>query len=169
MRTNSVRKKYTEEQLVKAVSENQSVAGVLRQLGLKAAGANYSNINKHIKELSLDTSHWKGQGWNKGCTFGPKRELSAYLVDNTLRNEPQIGSNSLRKRLIREGIKEHKCECCGITEWNSFPTPLELDHINGNHFDNRLENLRILCPNCHAQTPTYRGKNKSRSNSDETL
>jgi 5-methylcytosine-specific restriction endonuclease McrA len=62
--------------------------------------------------------------------------------------------------LINEGIKEHKCELCGITEWNGKPAPIELDHINGKHTDNRIENLRILCPNCHAQTPTWR-KSKS--------
>jgi heterodisulfide reductase subunit B len=59
-----------------------------------------------------------------------------------------------------EGLKEHKCECCGIIEWNGKPAPIELDHINGNRRDNSLDNLRVLCPNCHAQTDTYRGKNK---------
>ena len=80
---------------------------------------------------------------------------SEYLVENSV-----VQSFKLKGRLIAEGLKEHKCECCGITEWNGKPAPIELDHINGNHHDNRLENLRILCPNCHAQTDTYRGKNK---------
>ncbi len=160
MRKNAVRRKYTEDQLVTAVSENASFAGVLRSLGLKPAGANYANVKRHIKDLSLDTSHWTGQGWNKGKTLAPRREMSVYLVDNTSRLYPHISSNALRKRLIREGLKEHKCECCGITEWNGKEAPLELDHINGNHEDNRLENLQILCPNCHAQTETYRGRNK---------
>ena len=73
--------------------------------------------------------------------------------------ESRYQSNKLRKRLIREGIKQRRCECCGITSWNGKPAPLELEHINGDKQDNRLENLLILCPNCHAQTDTYRGKN----------
>lgn len=65
----------------------------------------------------------------------------------------------LKLRLFEEGLKERKCEWCGITEWNGQPAPLELDHIDGNSQDNSFENLRVLCPNCHAQTPTYRGAN----------
>ncbi len=160
MRKNAVRRKYTEDQLIVAVSENKSFAGVLRSLGLKPAGANYANVKLHIKELQLDTSHWTGQGWNKGQTFSPRREISEYLVNNTFKEFPCISSNALRKRLIKEGLKEHKCECCGITEWNGKAAPLELEHKDGNHFNNVLENLQILCPNCHAQTETYRGRNK---------
>lgn len=71
-------------------------------------------------------------------------------------------SNKLRKRLLAEGLKERKCEKCGLTEWNGKTAPLELDHINGIKTDNRIENLRILCPNCHAQTEHYRGRNTRR-------
>jgi Zn finger protein HypA/HybF involved in hydrogenase expression len=160
MRKNSVRKRYTESQLIEAVKNAISIAGVLKLVGLKPAGANYSNIKRHIKELQLDTSHWKGQGWNKGQNLGHRRDISEYLIDNTLRIGPVIGSNALRKRLIKEGFKRAECENCKLREWNGQPAPLELDHINGNHEDNRIENLQILCPNCHAQTETYRGKNK---------
>lgn len=71
-------------------------------------------------------------------------------------------TNNLRRRLIRSGLKAARCEICGITEWQGRPAPLQLDHINGDRCDNRLENLRIVCPNCHAQTETYCGKNQGR-------
>lgn len=67
-------------------------------------------------------------------------------------------SHRLRLKLIREKVKEHKCEICNLSQWNGLPIPLELDHINGNKKDNRLENLRILCCNCHAQTSNWRGR-----------
>ena len=71
----------------------------------------------------------------------------------------KISSNSLRKRLLSESVLNFECSCCKLTEWNNKPISLELDHINGTSNDNRLENLRLLCPNCHSQTETYRGKN----------
>lgn len=70
-------------------------------------------------------------------------------------NSPTAKSHMLRLRLIEEGLKEAKCEVCGLEKWNGFPIPLELHHIDGNHYNNSLENLQILCPNCHAQTSTY--------------
>lgn len=70
-----------------------------------------------------------------------------------------VRTNALKWRLIREGIKRRRCESCGRNEWSGRPIPLELDHINGRREDNRLDNLRVLCPNCHAQTDTYRGRN----------
>ncbi len=68
-------------------------------------------------------------------------------------------SHNLKTRLIRAGIKGAFCEDCGLAAWSGKPIPLELHHVNGDSTDNRIENIRILCPNCHAQTPTYRGKN----------
>lgn len=72
------------------------------------------------------------------------------------------------KKLFNEGLKERKCECCNNTEWMGYPIPLELHHINGVHTDNRIENLQVLCPNCHAQTDNYRGKNIGMSAQEET-
>jgi len=83
--------------------------------------------------------------------------LSEILVKDSI-----YQSNKLRKRLIKAGLKSHQCETCGLVEWLGSPIPLELDHINGDKHDNRLPNLRIICPNCHALTDTYRGKNIGR-------
>ena len=146
---------YTEQQLIEAVKSSTSVRQVLGKLGLKEVGGNYSSTKKRISQLALNTDHFNGQAWNKGKKIGPKRPLEAYLS-----NEYAIQSFKLKQRLIREGVKTHQCEVCGITEWNGKPTPLELDHIDGNHSNNNLSNLRVICPNCHAQTENYRGKNK---------
>jgi len=148
---------YSEQDLRDAVKTSGSLRQVLQKLNIVAAGGNYETTKKRISHYGIDTSHFHGQLWNKGKTIGPKRPIEEYLV-----NGKYIQSNSLKKRLISEGIKEHKCECCGITEWNGQPTPIELDHIDGNRYNNVIENLRILCPNCHAQTDTYCGKNKSK-------
>lgn len=83
-----------------------------------------------------------------------KRSLQAVLVSGSTEK-----SSELKRRLIAEGLKSARCEQCDRDEWQGGPIPLELDHINGRNTDNRIENLRILCPNCHAQTQTYRGRN----------
>ena len=146
---------YTEDELREAVKTSTSIRQVLDKLNIVPAGGNYQTTNRRIQNLGIDTSHFTGQAWNKGKVIGPKRDIKEYLRENSV-----VQSFRLKNRLLAEGLKEHKCECCGITEWNGQPAPIELDHINGNHHDNRLENLRILCPNCHAQTDTYRSKNR---------
>ena len=73
-----------------------------------------------------------------------------------------IQSNKVRKKLLEEGYKTHQCECCGFTEWLGEPIPLELHHKDGNHYNNSLDNFQLLCPNCHAKTSSYRGKNCSK-------
>ena len=149
--------KYTEQEFINAVKSSFSIRQVLDKLNLKQAGGNYKTIKRGIKRLNLDTSHFKGQGWNKGKTFSPKRDIQEYLS-----NKITIQSNRLKKRLIKEGYFEHKCYQCNLKTWNGKPIPIELEHIDGNHANNNLDNLTILCPNCHAQTETYRGKNISK-------
>jgi hypothetical protein len=154
-------RRWTDEQLAAAVSEVRSVAAVLRRLGLKPGGGVYVAINQRIAELGLDTSHFKGQGWAKGLK-NPVRRPVRPLAEILVRDSDYLHTDDLRKRLLREGLKAQKCEACGGTSWNDRPIPLQLDHINGIRTDNRLVNLRLLCPNCHAQTETYCGKNVGR-------
>jgi hypothetical protein len=85
--------------------------------------------------------------------------VAARPLEKVLVAGRRIQSNRLKERLIREGLKRRRCELCERQDWNGRPIPLELDPVNGRRDDNRLENLRIVCPNCHAQTSTYRGRN----------
>lgn len=99
-----------------------------------------------------------GKVWNQGerfRTIKPTRPLNKVLVEHST----WINSNNLRQRLLKEGLKEYKCECCNRTEWLGKPIKLELHHVNGIKNDLRIENLQILCSNCHAYTDNYRGKN----------
>ena len=146
---------YTKADLISAVKSSTSIRQVLKKIGLVPVGGNYLTIKLLCKKDNISISHFTGQAWNRGKTFGPKRLLSEYLS-----NKYRICSDKLRKRLIREGLFERKCYKCERTMWNNLPIPLELEHINGHHLDNSLGNLTILCPNCHAQTPTYRRQKK---------
>jgi len=148
------RKGYTYEQVILAVKNSTSIRQVLNKLGLKEAGGNYSSIHKLINKLEIDTKHFSGQSWNKGIKFGPKRPIEDYLS-----NQQTINSHKLRKRLINDKIFPYKCSNCHLSQWLDQPIPLELEHIDGNHNNNSLDNLTLLCPNCHAMTSTYRGKN----------
>ena len=150
--------KYTEEQLKEAVKKSTSYRQVLQRLGVSPYGGNYDVLRKALKYFNIDTSHFTGQAWNKGKKLPSKRDISQYL-----NNELSIQSYKLKNRLLKEGLFEHKCSNCSRLTWLNHPIPLELDHINGNNKDNRLKNLRLLCPNCHALTSTYRSKNRSKA------
>ncbi len=149
-------RKYTELQLRQAIRESYSLAQVLIQLGVRPYGGNYDVLRKAVKHFGLDTSHFTEQCWNKGKRTGAKQKIEKFLT-----NELPIQSYKLKMRLLSEGLLERLCANCFNAEWLGQPIPLELDHINGNHQDNRFSNLRLLCPNCHALTPNYRGKNIS--------
>jgi Zn finger protein HypA/HybF involved in hydrogenase expression len=155
---------YSVEEFKEAVESSFSIAQALTILGVSPKGGNYRVFKKFEKLYGIDTSHFTGQGHLKGKTHN----FNTTPLNEILVKDYEYSSNKLRKRLISEGIKEHKCECCGLNEWLGESIPLELDHIDGDHYNNTLENLKILCPNCHAKTPTYRGKNK-KSNNSQTL
>lgn len=142
--------------LERAVKETFSYRQVLSRIGLKEAGGNYKQIKKYISEYKLDISHFKGRGWNAGLSgIGkPVIPLSKILVRNST-----FQSYKLKKRLFADKLKPQHCEQCGWSKkTQSGHLPLELDHINGDHTDNRIENLRVLCPNCHSLTPHHRGR-----------
>lgn len=149
-------RKYTDQQLAEAIRTSRSWSQVLTKIGLKAGGGSYTHVKKLADKLELDTSHFTGKGWNVGMAFRPGRHysLSEILVENST-----YQSHKLRLRLIKEGIFRAQCNLCKRVTWLKHPVPLELDHINGINDDHRIGNLRLLCPNCHAQTETYCGKN----------
>ena len=149
------KRKFTIDQLIDAVRSSTSIRQVIFKLNLVPAGGNYSTIKKMINELSLDSSHFTGQLWSKGKQVALKRPTEDYLT-----NKQSIQSHKLRLRLLREGYFVHKCYNCNNKLWLNNPIPLELEHKDGDHTNNELDNLTLLCPNCHALTPTYRGKNK---------
>lgn len=149
-------RKYTEEQLKEVVKASRSIRQVLNQLGLAEAGGNYSTVKSKIAELHLNTNHFLGRGWKRGNS---KPVFQAKSLKDILVASSSYQSYKLKCRLIEEGLKKEQCERCKNVLWNGEKIPLELHHINGNGRDNRLENLLLLCPNCHAQTKTYRAKN----------
>jgi hypothetical protein len=150
-----VRYRYTDEDVALAVEQSESVAGVMRLLGIKPAGGSHFHISKRIKKLGLDTSHFTGQGHNKGKTFHAHRKSADEILverhDLGRRAKPHL----LRRALLEVGIP-HMCAECGTHDtWNGRPLTLYVDHINGDSLDCRLENLQFLCPNCHSQTPNF--------------
>ena len=147
--------KYTKELMESAIKDSYSIAEVCRKVGLKPVGSNYKTIKSKIELYNLDISHFTGQAWNKGKNFS---EETARLPLNEILQEGVIYcSDTLKKRLIKQGLKENRCELCHIS---GEEVGLELHHINGNHYDNRIENLQILCPNCHSKTPNFRNRNE---------
>lgn len=154
----SAHRTWTIEQLRKAVRNSFSIRQTIREVGLIPAGGNYVQISRAIRDNTIDTSHFKGNAWNKGLKVPkePKYKLDELLVQNS-----QYGLYRLKRRLFEAGLKSAKCEECGWSKMSpDGRIPIELDHINGDRYDNRLENLRILCPNCHSMKSTHRGKNK---------
>ena len=146
--------KYTEEFVKQAFNNSKRISDFCRNLGIKPTGGNYRIAKNLITKFNLDITKLKREPWNKGHKVTqPHYTLESLLVKNSLHK----GTTSLKNRLIKEGIKEQKCEICGYTE------NLELHHINGDPTDNRLENLQILCPNCHAKTNNFRFKGKGRT------
>jgi hypothetical protein len=154
------RTKWTDDDLRIAVAESQSVAEVLRKLGYKPSGGVQRYVNAWIRLLDLSTEHFTGSAWARGRRF-PSRGARP-LEDLLIENSPAVSTSKLKARLFAAGLKEKRCEECGIDSWRGQPITLMLDHINGINNDNRLENLRILCPNCHALTDTWCGRNRLR-------
>ena len=149
------RSRFGREHLRDAVRGSTSLRQVLLRLNVAPFGGNYDVLRRALRRFDIDTSHFTGRAWSRGRQLCARKPTAAYLA-----NVAPIQSYKLKRRLLREGVLEPRCGRCMLAMWQDLPIPLELDHINGNNRDNRLENLRLLCPNCHALTPTYRSKRR---------
>lgn len=139
--------KYSKDQILEAINDNNSMSQAAAELG-----AAFSTFKRYAQKYGLYNTNQAGVGLRK-----PKKNLK-----DVFSGKEHLVTSQLKNRLILEGYKENRCESCGIEEWNGAPISLELDHISGDRSDNSLQNLRILCPNCHSQTPTYRGRNSNK-------
>jgi hypothetical protein len=137
-------REYTDEDIIRESKNVKSIAGLLEKLNLKQAGGNYINMKKNLQRLEVDCSHWTGQAWNKDQQL---KDWSDYSR-----------ASHLREHLIRE--KTHKCSFCKLTKWFDKPIPLEIHHIDGDRTNNNLENLRLLCCNCHGLTINWRNRKR---------
>ncbi|CAL9559819.1 hypothetical protein SUDANB105_04598 [Streptomyces sp. enrichment culture] len=154
--TNQVR--HSEERLRAVVADSHSIRDVVRRLGLDQVGGNQAHIARRIAALGIDTSHFtpprgpspRGGARRAGLSMGT-------------RDDGRVSGQRLRRELLRLGHEE-RCAMCGTgPEWNGRPLTLEVDHVSGEWWDNRPDNLRLLCPNCHAVTDTYRGRKRRRT------
>lgn len=152
-------KRYTNEDIINAVKESNSYSDVCRKVGISPRGGNANTIKHKIQELNLDISHFTFNAWSKGKNADTDRRIKRKDINDILIENSGWTSDAIKKRILKEGLKEYKCECCGLSTWGGYPIPLELHHVNGIHTDNRLINLLIVCPNCHAMTETF-SKNK---------
>ena len=147
------------EEFAAAVAKSTNYSELLRSIGLENIGGNHLTAQKRIVELGLDISHFHYFKRPKGYGALKAKPLADILVENS-----NYGRNHLKKRILAEGLIENQCVLCGMSpEWNGKPLVLRLDHENGVRNDNRIENLRIVCPNCDSQLPTFCGKHVPRS------
>ena len=145
---------------INLIKDSFSLREVCLKAGIVVTTGNYDTLKRIIKEENIDISHFKRQNVNN---------QTHHEIDYFLQKGSNIGSFKLKNKLFDNGLKERKCECCGRTEWMGKPINLQLHHINGDNTDNRLENLQILCPNCHSYTDNYCGKNQKLNIKDKDI
>ncbi|MBL1105290.1 HNH endonuclease [Streptomyces sp. 5-8] len=156
--------KWTREILEPVVAVSASVNEVVRRLGLDPVGGHQTNIARRIKAHGIDTSHFTAVVRTERMRDNRRRRTAGeILVEDTSAHAPRIPRQRLKRAMGEVGVEE-RCARCGIEPvWLGEPLPLEVDHIDGNWRNNRVENLRFLCPNCHSTTDTYRGRGKRRT------
>lgn len=134
-----------EEEIKQWISESQSKAYICRQLKCKP-----ETLESYLKKMGIN---YAGNPGGKGIKISKDYIPALYYIENNI----SIQSHKLKQKILRDKLKPHKCEICGNTIWNGVPIPLELHHIDGNHYNNSWDNLQILCPNCHALTNNNSG------------
>ena len=156
--------KYTKESLEVLCKESYSFAEVLRKTGRCDSGYSSRYLKSKIKEFSIDISHFTHKAWNKGKTHLEDSRIKSngnYTIEEIFCKNSKATRRTIIRYIKKYNLIPYKCVTCGCTgNWQYGIISLELDHIDGDGTNNELSNLRYLCPNCHALTETYRGKNK---------
>lgn len=151
----------SDEEFIRLIKESHNISEVLFKLKLSVKGNTwgYTNVRQRMRELGINGNSFIGISplKGKGVKFG-----DSILNEELFTENCSHARNILRKRIILDKLIDYKCAICGIDSWNGKELSLELDHINGVNNDNRLENLRFLCPNCHSQTSTYGSRNSNK-------
>ena len=152
--------RYSDADFAEAIKTSISIRGALIKLGVAPHGGSYKTFNLRLLKLGVDASHFLGEAHLKGKNNTHVKKLS--MSDILMPNSSRVLNTSLKQRIIDAGLLKNECsnpKCSIKNDWLGEPIVLHVDHINGDHFDHRIENLRLLCPNCHSQTATYCSKN----------
>jgi len=141
--------RYDKDALSKVIAESSNFADVCRAYGKSPVGGNITNIQLMCRRWEIDTSHMTGQGHMKGKRSNKRKPVNERLVMGSL-TDHRTAAHKLRAALFEVGVA-HRCNVCGISEWNGQPLVLEIDHIDEQYWNNTQDNLQFLCPNCHSQ------------------
>lgn len=157
-------RKYDKEWLEDLCKDSFSYAEVLRKAGRKQSGGNQAVLKRKIQEFNIDISHFTGERWRQSPHQKPQdySQREKYSIEEVFVKNSPVTQKVMRGYVERHGLLEYCCQICGCDgHWQNSIISLEIDHIDGDNKNNQLSNLRYLCPNCHALTETYRGKNKA--------
>ena len=158
-------RQYTKEWLQELCQSSYSYAEVLNKAGRKQGGGAQQTLKKKIAEFEIDISHFTGQRWQESPNQSPQKGREKYSLEEVFIKNSPVTQKVLRGYVERHNVLEYKCVKCGCDgHWQDGKIALEIDHIDGDNSNNKIKNIRYLCPNCHALTETYRGRNKALKN-----